>query len=338
MEYKKLGRTGLKVSRLCLGTMTFGNQCDTSTSHKILNYALDAGISFIDTADIYPANGVPEDIGETERIIGEWISPHRDDVVLATKFFAPTGPNPWQGGSSRRNIRDSVEASLKRLQTDYIDLYQVHFPDFNTPIEETLETLDNLVHQGKILYAGCSNYPAWYLGLALGVSEAKNLIRFDCVQPRYNLMFREPERDLYNLCDFNDIAVIPYNPLAGGLLTGKHSREAPLDGTRFTLKGGQGQRYMDRYWANTFHETVDLLRPVAEQVGISLAQLAIGWVLANPTITSPIVGATSPKQLDDAIQAVKDPLDEETVAMLDDLTREFRRGDTDIQFRKNDSK
>ena len=338
MEYKKLGRTGLKVSRVCLGTMTFGNQCDTAQSHEILDYALEAGISFLDTADIYPANGVPEDIGKTERIIGEWIGPHRDDVVLATKFFAPTGPNPWQGGSSRRNIRDSVEASLKRLQTDYIDLYQVHFPDFETPIDETLEALDDLIRQGKILYAGCSNYPAWYLALTIGVSEANNLIRFDCVQPRYNLLFREPERDLYSLCDFKEIAVIPYNPLAGGLLTGKHSREAPLDGTRFTLEGGQGQRYMDRYWANISHETVDLIRPVAEQAGVSLAQLSIGWVLANPTVTSPIIGATNPQQLDDAIRAVQNPLDEETISNLNEITYEFRRGDTDIQFRRNRAK
>ncbi|MBG01569.1 MAG: aldo/keto reductase [Acidimicrobiaceae bacterium] len=338
MDYKKFGRTGLKVSRLCLGTMTFGNQCDTAQSHEILNYALESGISFMDTADIYPANGVPEDIGKTESIIGEWLGPYRDDVVLATKFFAPTGSNPWQGGSSRRNIVDSVEASLRRLQTEYIDLYQVHFPDYETPIEETLGTLDDLVRQGKILYAGCSNYPAWYLALTLGISETNDLVRFDCVQPRYNLLFREPERDLYNLCDFKDVAVIPYNPLAGGLLTGKHSRKGPIDGTRFTLKGGQGKRYMDRYWADEYHETVDLIRPVAEQAGVSLAQLAIGWVLANPTVTSPIVGATSPGQLDDAIRAVQEPLDKEIVEMLDAITSEFRKGDTSIQFRKADYK
>lgn len=336
MEYKRLGRTGLKVSQLCLGTMTFGNQCDSTSSHEILNYALEAGISFIDTADIYPANGIPEAIGETERIIGQWLGPHRDDVVLATKFWAPTGPNPWQGGASRRNIRDSVEASLRRLQTDYIDLYQVHFPDYETPIDETLQALDDLVRQGKILYAGCSNYPAWLLALTLGTSEAKGLIRFDCVQPRYNLLFREPERDLYSLCDFEEIAVIPYNPLAGGLLTGKHSKNAPLDGTRFTLEGGQGKRYMDRYWAEKSHETVDLLRPIAEQAGISLAQLAVGWVLANPVVTSPIVGATNPKQLDDAIQAVAEPLDETTVEALNDLTIAFRKGDTSVQFRREE--
>ena len=188
------------------------------------------------------------------------------------------------------------------------------------------------------LYAGCSNYPAWYLALAIGVSEVKDIVRFDCVQPRYNLLFREPERDLYGLCDFKDIAVIPYNPLAGGLLTGKHSREAPNEGSRFTLKGGQGQRYMDRYWANVFHEAVDQIRPVAQEVGISLAQLAIGWVLANPTVTSPIVGATNPQQLDDAIRAEENPLDKDVVAVLDEITREFRRGDTDIQFRKNESR
>ncbi len=327
MKYKRLGRTGLKVSRLCLGTMTFGNQCDENLSHAVLDYALDSGISFIDTADIYPANGKPDLVGETENIIGRWIQHKRENVVLATKFWAPTGENPWQGGSSRRNIIDSVEESLRRLQTDYIDLYQVHFPDYETPMEETLSALDDLVRQGKILYAGCSNYPAWLLALTLGKSENASTIRFDTVQPRYNLLFRQPERDLFKLCEFAEIGVIPYNPLAGGFLTGKHKREAPEEGSRFTLEGGQGERYLERYWSEQKHDVVDALKPLAKEAGITLAHLAVGWVLANPVITSPIIGATKPSQLEDAINAVNHPLEDDLVEIINDLTLEFRRGD-----------
>ena len=327
MDHKRLGRTGLKVSRLCLGTMTFGNQCDEASSQAILDYALDAGISFIDTADIYPANGVPDLVGETENIIGRWMKSRREDVVLATKFWAPTGKNPWQGGSSRRNIQDSVEGSLRRLQTDYIDLYQVHFPDYETPIDETLGALDDLVRQGKILYAGCSNYPAWLLALTIGEASKSETIRFDVVQPRYNLLFRQPERELFELCNFSDIGVIPYNPLAGGFLTGKHTRSGPEEGSRFTLQGGQGDRYLDRYWNEVMHDTVDALKPLANQAGITLAHLAIGWVLANPAITSPIVGATKPSQLDDAINAIDTPLDEDLVHAVNEITKIFRQGD-----------
>ena len=327
MQHKRLGRTGLKVSRLCLGTMTFGNQCEETLSHEILDYAFESGISFIDTADIYPANGKPDLVGETENIIGRWIKHKREEIVLATKFWAPTGSKPWQGGSSRRNIKDSVEASLRRLKTDYIDLYQVHFPDYETPIEETLGALDDLVRQGKILYAGCSNYPSWLLALTIGESEKASSIRFDSVQPRYNLLFRQPERELLELCNYSEIGVIPYNPLAGGFLTGKHKREAPDEGSRFTLEGGQGDRYLERYWSDQKHDVVDALKPLASEAGITLAHLAVGWVLANPVITSPIIGATKPSQLDDAINAVNFPLEDDLLKTVDDLTIEFRMGD-----------
>jgi aryl-alcohol dehydrogenase (NADP+) len=251
----------------------------------------------------------------------------REDVVIATKFWAPTGKNPWQGGANRRNIQDSVEDSLRRLQTDYIDLYQVHFPDYETPIDETLEALDDLVRQGKILYAGCSNYPAWLLALTLGESAQSNKIRFDVVQPRYNLLYRQPERELFELCKFSEIGVIPYNPLAGGFLTGKHTRSGPEEGSRFTLQGGQGDRYLDRYWNEIMHDTVDALKPLAAQAGITLAHLAVGWVLANQVITSPIVGATKPSQLDDAINAVVKPLENDLIHAINEITKIFRQGD-----------
>lgn len=326
MKHTSLGRTGLQVSRICLGTMTFGNQCGETTSHAILDHALDVGISFIDTADVYPASG-PEQVGETERIIGRWMKGRRDDVVLATKFWAPMGPAPWQRGASRRHIMEAVEASLRRLDTETIDLYQIHFPGSDTPTDETLQALDDLVRQGKVHYIGCSNFPAWLLARTLGRSEVLGVARYDCVQPRYNLLFRQFERDLFELCEHDDLAVIPYNPLAGGLLTGKHERAAPAPGSRFTLPGGQGDRYLERYWQDQLHDAVDAIRPLAADAGMSMAQLAVAWVLANPVITAPIVGATRPDQLDDAVAAVEHGLDEDLKQSLDEISAPFRVGD-----------
>ena len=328
MKYTNLGRTGLKVSRLCLGTMTFGNQCDEATSHAVMDHALELGISFWDTADMYPAAG-PDTIGDTERIMGRYLQGRRDDVVLATKFWGPTGPHPWQRGASRRHIMDAVEGSLRRLDVERIDLYQIHFPDRSTPTDETLGALDDLVRQGKVHYLGCSNFPAWLLARALGRSEVLGVARYDSVQPRYNLLFRSLERDLFDLCAAEDLAVIPYNPLAGGLLTGKHSREAPEEGSRFTLAGGQGDRYKERYFTERLHDAVDAIRPLAADAGMSMAQLAVAWVLANPVITAPIVGATRPEQLDDAAAAVEAGLDADLKAALDELTDEFRLVDAD---------
>jgi len=308
--------------------MTFGNQCDEAASHAILDHALASGISFIDTADMYPASG-PEQLGDTERILGRWLQGKRDDVVLATKFWGPMGPGPWQRGASRRHIMDAVEGSLRRLDVDTIDLYQIHFPDRHTPTDETLQALDDLVRQGKVHYLGCSNFPAWMLARTLGRSEVLGVSRYDCVQPRYNLLFRQFERDLFALCEHDDVAVIPYNPLAGGLLTGKHERAAPEPGSRFTLGGGQGDRYLERYWQDRLHDAVDAIRPLAGEAGMTMAQLAVAWVLANPTVTSPIVGATRPEQLDDALAAVESPMDPDLKARLDEITDEFRLTDED---------
>ncbi len=328
MKHTSLGRTGLQVSRICLGTMTFGNQCDEDASRAILDHALELGITFIDTADMYPASG-PDSAGETERIIGRWMTGRRDEVVLATKFFAPMGPQRWQRGGGRRHIMEAVEGSLRRLGTDTIDLYQIHFPDRTTPTDETLGALEDLIRQGKVHYIGCSNFPAWMLARALGRSEVLRVARYDCVQPRYNLLFRSFERDLFELCLDENVGVIAYNPLAGGLLTGKHRREAPEAGSRFTLAGGQGDRYKERYWNDRLHDAVDALRPLAAEAGISMAQLAIAWVLEHPAITAPIVGATRPAQLDDAAAAVTSGLDAGLKAALDDLTDEFRLVDAD---------
>lgn len=329
MKYTSFGRTGMAVSRLCLGTMTFGIQCDQEQSFAILDAATDHGITFLDTADVYPSGGEMGDRGETEAIIGRWIAErnNRSDIVLATKFFAPMGPQPWQRGGTRKHITEAIEASLRRLQTDHIDIYQMHFPDVRTPIDETLAALDDCVRQGKVSYLGCSNYSAWQLARANGVAAAQNLRRFDSIQPRYNLLVRSYERDLFDLCQLDDIAVIPYNPLAGGLLTGKHSQASgPEDGTRFSL-GTAAERYQARYWQDREFAAVEALREIAADAGIGMVELAIAWVLAQPAVTSPIIGASKPEQLDAAVASLDVTLDDATLQRLDELTADFRQVD-----------
>jgi len=327
MEHTHLGRTGLPVSRLCLGTMTFGYQCDVETSFAILDRAFEAGITFIDTADAYPLGGGYDTVGATEDILGRWMRGKRDDVILATKCFGPMSRRPWDRGNSRQHIMSAIDASLRRLRTDHIDLYQLHFWDERTPIDESLQALDDLVRTGKVRYVGCSNFLAYQLARATGRAEVLGTARFDCVQPRYNLLFREVERELLPLCAEEGIGVIPYNPIAGGLLTGKHRRGGqPTEGTRFTL-GSAADRYQDRYWHDREFDTVDTLRPVADEAGMSLTQLSVAWVLAKPAITSPIIGASRPEQLDDPLRAVEQPLDADLVEQLDKLTVEYRRGD-----------
>jgi 1-deoxyxylulose-5-phosphate synthase len=329
MEITRLGRTGLTVSRLCLGTMTFGLQCDEETSVAILDRAAEGGINFLDVADVYPIGGgfSQGTTGRTEEILGRWLKGRRQDWIVATKCVGAVGPNPWDRGASRKHILDAVEGSLRRLQTDYIDLYQMHGYDQATPIDETLAALDHLVNSGKVRYVGCSNYLAYQLARAVGRSEARNWVRMDSVQPRYNLLFRQIERELLPLCAEEGIGVIPYNPIAAGLLTGKHRRETVTEGTRFTL-GTAASNYQNRYWHDREFDTVEALRPLAADAGITLTSLAVGWVLANPAITAPIVGASRAEQLDDSLAAAEKPLDADLVATLDQLTAEYRMGDS----------
>ena len=329
MQYTRLGRTGLPVSRLCFGTMTFGFQCDEATSFAIMDRAFEGGITFFDTADVYPIGAPPGAQGRTEEIIGRWLARtgNRSRIILATKCFGRVGPARWDQGNSRKHILDAVDASLRRLGTDYIDLYQLHGPDPETPIDETLKALDDLVRWGKVRYIGCSNFLAYQVARAIGRSEVLGVARFDSVQPRYNLLFREIERELLPLCAEEGIGVIPYNPLAGGLLTGKHNPETgPEEGSRFTL-GTAAQRYQERYWHGRMFETVEQLRPIAAEAGMSLAQMAVAWVMANPVITAPIIGASRPEQLADTLAAAQTPLPPELKQRLDDLTLEYRRGD-----------
>jgi aryl-alcohol dehydrogenase-like predicted oxidoreductase len=327
MRHVRLGRTGLTVSRLCLGTMTFGLQCDEATSRAILDRAAAGGITFLDAADVYPVGGGFQTAGRTEEIVGRWLEGRRHEFIVATKCGGAMSERPWDRGTSRKHVLDAIDASLRRLRTDYVDLYQLHHPDPETPIDESLRALDDVVRAGKARYVGCSNFPAYQLARALGRSELLGVGRFDTVQPRYNLLFRQIERDLLPLCREEALAVIPYNPLAGGLLSGKHRRETgPTPGTRFTL-GNAASRYQDRYWHEREFATVEALRPLAAEAGLSPTQLALAWTLAEPAITAPIVGASRPEQLDDAIAAVEKPLDAALKARLDELTVEYRWGD-----------
>jgi aryl-alcohol dehydrogenase-like predicted oxidoreductase len=327
MDHARLGRTGLQVSRLCLGTMTFGLQSDESTAVAILDRAAEGGIDFLDTSDAYPLGGDLSTRGITEEILGRWLQGKRDRFIVATKCFAPTGPAPFDAGNSRKHILAAVDASLRRLQTDYIDLYQLHGYDPATPIDETLGALDDIVHAGKVRYIGCSNFLTYQLVRAIGRSETLRLARFDSVQPRYNLLFRQIEREMLPFCHEEGVGVIPYNPIAGGLLSGKHSRTAPPpEGTRFTL-GSAAQNYQDRYWHEREFDTVDALRKLAGQAGVSLVTLSVAWVLANQAITAPIIGASRPEQLDASLAAIEFALDDDLKGQLDDLTHEYRMGD-----------
>jgi 1-deoxyxylulose-5-phosphate synthase len=328
MKTKSLGRTGLRVSEICLGTMTFGNQADQTTSFAIMDAADQAGVTFFDTADVYPLGGDLSMTGETERIVGSWLKERgaRDRIVLATKCRGAMGPGANDEGLSRRHIIKACEDSLQRLQTDYIDLYQAHAPDPSTPIEESLRAFDDLVRSGKVRYIGCSNYPAWQLSEALWTSELRGLARYDCAQPRYNILFRMIEDEILPLCQKYGVGVIAYNPLAGGMLTGRYrERRGVEQGTRFGLERS-GELYRKRYWNDAIFEAVDKLAGFLEPRGKNLTNVALAWVLARPGVTSAILGASRPEQLQESLGGVGLSLDEEEQRMCDeawfDLPRE----------------
>jgi aryl-alcohol dehydrogenase-like predicted oxidoreductase len=309
MKTRRMGNTGLKLSEICLGTMTFGHQCDEATSRAILDRAAERGVTFLDTADAYPVPPSPETAGRTEEIVGAWLQGQRDRFVLATKCRIRVGTGPNDEGLSRRHVLKACEDSLRRLRTDYIDLYQAHAPDPDTPTQETLRAFDDLVRQGKVRYIGCSNYPAWQVALGLGISARLGLARWDCVQPRYNLLYREIETELLPLCRDQGLGVIAYNPLAGGFLSGKYRNpEQLVPGTRFTL-GKTGELYRERYWQRAQFDAVEQFRRFLEPRGKSPVRVAVAWVLAQPGVTAAIVGASRPEQLDDSLAAVDVTLD-----------------------------
>jgi len=319
VKIKQMGRTGLKVSEICLGTMTFGNQADEAASFAIMDAADEGGVTFFDTADVYPLGGGLDNVGKTEDIVGRWLAERgaRERIALATKCRGPMGPGPNDEGLGRKHIIAACEASLRRLRTDYIDLYQVHSPDPATPIEETLRALDSLVQSGKVRYIGCSNYPAWQLADALWTSVVHDLARFECDQPRYNILFRMIEDEILTLCQAHGVGIIAYNPLAGGMLTGRYRAMREQEGTRFGLRHA-GDLYRRRYWNDEIFDVVDRLAGFVEARGKSLTHVALAWVLAQPGITSAILGASRPEQLRDSLGAVGLALNDEERAACDD--------------------
>ncbi len=310
MEYRYMGRTGLKVSSLCLGCMTFGRETDEPTSQQIVNRFLEAGGNFLDTANVYAG-------GKSEEITGRAIKSRRRDLVLATKVRMLTGQGPNDGGTSRFHIMRAMEDSLRRLGTDYVDLYQIHAWDPGTPLEETLHALDDLVRQGKVRYLGVSNFAAWQIMKALGLSQLLGLARFECLQPQYSLIEREIEREFIPLCLSEGIGIIPWSPLGGGFLTGKYERnnqpaDARLTGATGPWENTWEKRATERNWA-----TLDCLSQVAKARGASNAQVAIAWVHQKPGVTAPIIGARTLAQLDDNLRGAKITLSAEEMAALD---------------------
>ncbi len=297
MEYRKMGRTGLKVSPVCLGTMTFGDQVTESDSITMTRAALDAGVNFIDTANAYSK-------GRSEEIVGKALKGCRQSVVLATKVGTDFSTKPNEHGLSRKHMTRSLEDSLRRLDTEYVDLYYVHQPDYSTPMEETLRTMDDFVRQGKVRYLACSNLRAFQISKALWISDVRNLERFDCLQTPYNILTRDIEYEVLPLCVEEGLGVTVYNPLAGGLLTGKHDfSKPPAPGTRFS-NGAQGEQYYDRYWNQVNFNAVERFRALAAGSGRDMAQMALAWVLTNPTVTSLIMGATSMKHIQHNLAAL----------------------------------
>lgn len=313
MDYRRMGKWGLEVPSLCLGTMTFGLQADEGLSFKILDKAFEHDLTFLDTSDVYPIGGTLETIGETEALLGRWMKEkgNRDQLLMASKCCAPTrsGPNSW--GLSRQHIMESVENSLRRLGTDYLDLYQAHAFDPFTPIEETLRAFEDLVTSGKARYVGCSNYPAWRLGEALRASDRLGFPGYVSVQSRYNILYREIEVELLPLCIDQGIGVMVYNPLAGGFLSGKYKPgQEPETGTRFTL-GTTADRYQAGYWHSAQFQAVEKLKAVVNDKNLNMVSVAVAWVLKQPGITSVIIGASKPEQLDASLDAINVTFDDD---------------------------
>jgi 1-deoxyxylulose-5-phosphate synthase len=325
MEFTKFGRTGLTVSRLCLGTGTFGKQTDEAEAHRMLDKVAEAGVNFIDTADIYPPGA---EVGSSENITGRWLSSKRGQFILATKGGGRMGPAAWDQGNSRKHLLDAIDASLRRLNTDYVDVYQLHMDDPATPLEELVEAMDAIVRLGKARYIGVSNFLAYRLARALGLQQTLKLTRFVSAQPRYNLLFREVEHELFPLAQEEGLAVIPYNPLAGGLLSGRYKYTDSPENGRFSKElGGFGKLYQARYWHEREFESVGQVEKLAEQQKTPITTLSVAWVLLNPAVTSVILGASRLEQLTDTLVAADYKLDSAVKAKLDEVSTEYRRGD-----------
>lgn len=321
MEYRRLGNTGLRVSELCLGTMTFLWTADEPASLAVLSAFADSGGNFLDTADVYSRWAPNNPGGTAETIIGKWLrngSRRREQTIIATKARGAMGDGPNDAGASRAHLVDALNASLRRLQTDYVDLYQLHWPDTDTPLEETLRTLDDMVTAGKVRYAGVSNFPAWYLMKALWVSDKHSYVRFESVQPHYNLVHRDEfERELAALCKDQQLGVIPYSPLAGGFLTGKYRKGQPIPtGSR----GADNERIRNYAESESGQKVLGQLEEVGRSHGKTIPQTALAWLLTNPIVTAPIIGANSIDQLNESFGAVGYRLSDDEMKSLNDCT------------------
>ena len=331
MQYRNMGRTGLKVSEVCLGTMTFGHGTDERASEEIVDLAFDSGVNFFDTANTYGD-------GASEVLLGNALKGRRRDAVVATKVFNPFGPGPNDSGMSRVHIMNAVEDSLRRLQTDYLDLYYIHHVDTQTPLEEMLRALDDLVRQGKVRYTACSNYEAWRLMEALWISDSEGWARFDCYQPQYSLVVRDIEEELIPVCELKGLGVVVWSPLGGGFLSGKYRPgQRSVTGSR----SEEGWAYPERYFADCADDSLAALLDMAELTGCSPAQVALRWVLEQPSITSVIIGARTVEQARDNIMAGSFCLKGEHVQRLNAVSalppRYPRAMEQDMHERRNDA-
>lgn len=309
MNYKNLGRTGVKVSSLCFGTMSFGGDADQDTAKALYARCRDAGINFFDCADVYQG-------GRSEEILGELISGHRQEVIITSKVYFSTGDDKNASGASRHHIFQSIQKSLKRLQTDYIDLYFIHRFDDTTPLDETLRALDDLVRQGRVHYLGASNFAAWQVAKALGISTQNGWSRFECIQPMYNLVKRQAEVELLPMAQSEGVGVIPYSPLGGGLLTGKYGvSKRPKSGRLIESK-----MYQTRYGADWIYEAAETFSEFAQQHGYDPAGLAVAWVANHPAVTAPILGARNLDQLEGSLKSLEIEMTSELRSEVSSLT------------------
>ena len=311
MQYKNLGKTGVKVSSLCFGTMTFGWGADQKTSAALFHRCRDVGINFFDCANVYAG-------GRSEEILGALIADCRDEIVLTTKFYGKTGEDVNARGASRYHIRQAVEASLRRLNTDRIDVYFVHHFPAETPLEDLLRALDDLVSEGKILYPAASNFAAWQVAKALGISAARNFARFEVIQPMYNLVKRQAEVEILPMAQSEKLGVIPYSPLGGGLLTGKYGPDQRPDEGRLT----DNPMYQKRYGQDWVYDVAGNFTQFALDRGYEPAALAVAWVGSHPAVTAPIIGARNMEQLEGSLQSLEIEMTPELRAEISALSPE----------------
>ncbi|WP_172196033.1 aldo/keto reductase [Saccharibacillus qingshengii] len=322
MKHNRLGRSGLYVSELGLGTNAFGKRADEETSIRVIHAAMDGGIDFIDTANIYAGT-------ESERIIGRALEGRRDRAILTTKAGLPRGEGPNERGSSRRHLQKELESSLKRLKTDYVDLYQIHTFDPYTPLEETLRTLDDFVSSGKVRYVGASNYTAWEFMKALGISEREGFVRYISSQTSYSLADRTPERELIPMCLDQEIGLIPYFPLAGGILSGKYgSGGSAPEGSR-----AETDPNFNRFMNDSYLELGRRVGEWAAEAGTTPSALSLAWLMRRPAVSTVIAGATNPQQVEANLASTTFEADAELFAKLDEISEPFRRGEPFAVYR-----